>query len=135
MPDAPKHTAKRLAHTSQRGSEESALVKWIGIAVALTFALVFLLLPLINVFAQALSKGLAVYWNSLQEPDTRAAIRLTLIVAGITVPLNLVFGLAAAWCIAKFEFRGKALLITLIDLPFPVSPVVAGLMLVVLFGL
>jgi sulfate transport system permease protein len=102
--------------------------------VAVLFLSVFLLLPLVNVFAQALGKGLGPYWRSMAEPDTRAAIRLTLVVACISVPLNVVFGLAAAWAIAKFEFRGKALLVTLIDLPFSVSPVVAGLMLVLLFG-
>jgi len=120
---------------SQRGTEESPLAKWVLIAIALVFCFVFLLLPLLNVFAQALTKGLAHYWQSLAEPDSRAAIRLTLIVAAICVPLNVLFGLAAAWAIAKFEFRGKSLLITLIDLPFSVSPVVAGLMFVVLFGL
>jgi sulfate transport system permease protein len=96
---------------------------------------VFLLIPLANVFAQALAKGWAYYFRSLAEPDSWAAIRLTLLVAAITVPLNVLFGLAAAWAIAKFDFRGKSLLITLIDLPFSVSPVVAGLMFVVLFGL
>jgi sulfate transport system permease protein len=103
--------------------------------VALLFCLVFLLLPLLNVFAQALSKGVTVYWASLDHPDSRAAIGLTLLVAAISVPLNVLFGLAAAWAIAKFEFRGKSFLITLIDLPFSVSPVVAGLMLVVLLGM
>src|SRR5205814_4784644 len=87
------------------------------------------------VFAQALSKGATVYWQALSHPDSWAAIKLTLLIAVITVPLNVLFGLAAAWAIAKFEFRGKALLITLIDLPFSVSPVVAGLMFIVLFGL
>lgn len=110
-------------------------MKWLLIGVGLTFAGVFLLLPLLNVFVQALGKGVQVYWSSLLEPDTRSAIELTLTVAGICVPLNLVFGVAAAWAIAKFEFRGKALLITLIDLPFAISPVVSGLIFVVLFGL
>ena len=82
-----------------------------------------------------MAKGCAHYWQSLAQPESRAAIRLTLLVAAISVPLNVLFGLAAAWAIAKFEFRGKPLLITLIDLPFSVSPVVAGLMFVVLFGL
>jgi sulfate transport system permease protein len=120
---------------SQRGTEESPFVKWTLIAVALGFCLVFLLLPLANVFVQALAKGWAYYWSALSNPDSWSAIRLTLLVAGICVPLNVVFGLAAAWSIAKFDFRGKSLLITLIDLPFSVSPVVAGLMFVVLFGL
>src|SRR5213595_764416 len=126
---------RRVSRTqSQRGTEEPPLIKWALIAIALAFSLVFLLLPLVNVFAQAFSKGLHVYWNSLVEPDSWAAIRLTLIVAAITVPLNVLFGAAAAWAIAKFEFRGKSLLTTLIDLPFSVSPVVAGLMFVLLFG-
>jgi sulfate transport system permease protein len=120
---------------SQRGTEESPFVKWTLIAIALVFCLVFLLLPLVNVFAQAFAKGLVYYWNSLTEPDSWAAIRLTLFVATISVPMNVVFGMAAAWAIAKFEFKGKSILITLIDLPFSVSPVVAGLMYVVLFGL
>ena len=111
------------------------MVKWLLIGVAYAFLGVFLLLPLANVFAQALSNGFTFYLTSLTNPDTRAAIRLTLIVAAVCVPLNLVFGLAAAWAVAKFEFRGKSLLVTLIDLPFSVSPVVAGLIYVVMFGL
>ena len=110
-------------------------MKWFLIAIALAFCILFLLLPLVNVAAQALAKGWAFYWHSLTEPDSWAAIRLTLIVAAITVPLNVLFGMTAAWAIAKFEFRGKPILTTLIDLPFSVSPVVAGLMFVVLFGL
>ena len=119
---------------SQRGAEESSFFKWLLIGVALLFCLVFLLLTLVNVFAQAFSKGLGIYTAALTNADSRAAIKLSLLVTVITVPLNVMFGLAAAWCIAKFEFRGKALLITLIDLPFSVSPVVAGLMFIVLFG-
>src|SRR6266850_1592200 len=120
---------------SQRGTEEPPFIKWTLIAIALAFCVVFLVLPLANVFVQALAKGWDFYWASLTHQDSWAAIRLTLIVAAITVPLNVLFGLAAAWAIAKFKFRGKSLLITLIDLPFSVSPVVAGLMFVVLFGL
>jgi len=120
---------------SQRGTDESPFVKWTLITVALAFSAVFLLLPLLNVFGQALARGWTFYWSSLTDPDSWAAIRLTLIVAGIAVPLNVLFGLAAAWAIAKFKFRGKSILITMIDLPFSVSPVVAGLMFVVLFGL
>jgi sulfate transport system permease protein len=119
---------------SQRGTEEAPFVKWTLIVIALMFCLVFLLLPLVNVFAQAFQKGFAAYWAALANKDSWAAIRLTLIVAAITVPLNTIFGVVAAWAVAKFEFRGKSILITLIDLPFSVSPVVAGLMLVVLFG-
>ncbi len=120
---------------SLRGTEESPLVKWLLISIALGFCFVFLLLPLANVFAQALFKGCVYYANALADPDSLAAIRLTLLVAAITVPLNVLFGLAAAWAIAKFEFPAKSLLITLIDLPFSISPVVAGLMFVILFGL
>jgi len=128
-------TTRDAYEKSERGTEESPLVKWTLITIALVFCAVFLLIPLINVFAQALAKGLMYYRSALTHPDSVSAMRLTLLVAGIAVPLNVIFGLAAAWCIAKFEFRGKPMLITLIDLPFSVSPVVAGLMLVVLFGL
>ena len=119
---------------SQRGSDESAFAKWTLIAVALGFVAIFLFLPLVNVFYQALAMGWAFYKESVLDPNTIAAIKLTLFIAAISVPLNLVFGLAAAWAIAKFEFPGKPFLITLIDLPFAISPVVAGLMFVVLFG-
>nr|WP_010104824.1 sulfate ABC transporter permease subunit CysW [Verminephrobacter aporrectodeae] len=104
------------------------------IAAALAFMLLFLVLPLAAVFAEALRKGLGAYLAGLREPDAWSAIRLTLITALIAVPLNLVFGVAAAWCIAKYEFRGKAFLTTLVDLPFSVSPVVAGLVYVLVFG-
>ena len=127
--------AKAGASKSQRGTEESPIVKWLLISLALAFCFVFLLLPLVNVFAQALAKGFNYYWSSLDDPDSLAAIRLTVLTAAISVPLNVIFGLAAAWAIAKFDFRGKSILITLIDLPFSVSPVVAGLMFVLLFGL
>jgi sulfate transport system permease protein len=104
------------------------------IGIALTFMALFLLLPLATVFTQALAKGWQAYAQALVEPDAWQAIQLTLITAAIAVPFNLVFGVAAAWAIAKFDFRGKSLLITLIDLPFSVSPVVAGLVYVLLFG-
>lgn len=104
------------------------------IGAALAFSLVFLLLPLVNVFAQALSKGWAYYLAAMAHPDSWAAIKLTLLISAICVPLNVLFGLAASWAIAKFPFPGKSLLITLIDLPFSISPVVSGLMIVVLFG-
>jgi sulfate transport system permease protein len=112
----------------------SLAVQWGLILAAVLFSVVFLLLPLINVFAQAFAYGWKVYWAALKDPDTASAVRLTLIVAAISVPLNAVFGLAASWAIAKFEFRGKTLLLTLIDLPFAISPVVAGLLFVLLFG-
>lgn len=120
---------------SSRGIEESPVTKWLLVSIALAFAFVFLLLPLLNVAVQAFTHGWTHYCRSLTQPDTVAAIRLTLLVAAICVPLNVAFGLAAAWAIAKFEFPGKPILVTLIDLPFSVSPVVAGLMFVVLFGL
>src|SRR5262245_53511979 len=127
-------SARHATAKSERASEESPLAKWILTSIALAFVAVFLVLPLVNVFYQALSKGLAFYRESLLQEDSLAAIKLTLLVACISVPLNVVFGLAASWAIAKFEFPGKALFITLIDLPFAVSPVVAGLVFVVLFG-
>jgi sulfate transport system permease protein len=114
---------------------EPVTVRWLFIGVAVLFLVVFLFLPLAIVFTQAFSKGLAAYWASLRHPDTLAAIRVTLLTAGIAVPLNLVFGVVAAWAIGKFEFVGKSFLITLIDLPFSVSPVVSGLIYVLLFGL
>src|ERR1035437_2040602 len=127
---------RRAAYrASQRSTEESPVTKWTLITIALAFCFVFLLLPLANLSAQALTQGWVYYCKSMVEPDSLAAIHLTLIVAAISVPLNVLFGPAAAWAIAKFQFRGKTFLITLIDLPFSVSPVVAGLMLVVLFGL
>jgi sulfate/thiosulfate transport system permease protein len=109
-------------------------VRAILIATALAFLSLFLLLPLLAVFVEALRQGLGAYLVGITEPDALAAIRLTLLVAAIAVPLNLVFGIAAAWAIAKFEFKGKSLLTTLIDLPFSVSPVIAGLIYVLLFG-
>jgi sulfate transport system permease protein len=104
------------------------------IATAVAFLTLFLLAPLIVVFAEALQGGIAAYFDALADPDALASIRLTLLVAAISVPLNLVFGIAAAWCVAKFEFYGKSVLLTLIDLPFSISPVVAGLVYVLLFG-
>jgi sulfate transport system permease protein len=113
---------------------ESPWVRRTLIGVALVFLFLFLVLPLAAVFTEALRKGLDAYLEGLREPDAWSAIRLTLITAAIAVPLNLVFGVAAAWCIAKYEFRGKAFLTTLVDLPFSVSPVVAGLIYVLVFG-
>ena len=124
--------AYRAAATSP--TSEKPLARWVLMAVAFAFLGVFLLLPLIVVFDQALGKGIGHVFETLGDPDTLSAIRLTLLVAAIAVPLNLVFGIAAAWAIAKFEFRGKTFLITLIDLPFSVSPVISGLVYVLLFG-
>jgi sulfate transport system permease protein len=114
-----------------RGLEASRLLL---IAVALLFLGVFLVLPLLVVFVQALAKGVGAYFLAISDPTARASIKLTLLVAAIAVPCNLAFGVAAAWAIAKFEFRGKSTLITLIDLPFAVSPVIAGLVFILLFG-
>ena len=113
---------------------EPAWVRRVLIAVALAFLALFLFVPLVAVFAEALKKGVAVYLAAIVEPDALAAIRLTIVAAAISVPLNCVFGVAAAWAIAKFDFRGKNLLTTLIDLPFSVSPVIAGMVFVLLFG-
>lgn len=114
--------------------DETPLTRGVLIAVAVGFLLLFILLPLVAVFVEAFRRGLDHYLASFADPDTQAAVGLTLTVAAIAVPLNLVFGICAAWAIAKFEFPGKSLLITLIDLPFSVSPVVSGLVFVLLFG-
>ncbi|PBC12357.1 sulfate ABC transporter permease subunit CysW [Mesorhizobium sp. WSM3859] len=122
-------------HESQSAAvTESRPVRITLTTVTLVFLGIFLLLPLIIVFKEAFAKGVGAYFQSLGDADTRSAIRLTLLVAAISVPLNLVFGLSAAWAIAKFEFKGKAFLTTLIDLPFSVSPVISGLVYVLLFG-
>jgi sulfate transport system permease protein len=113
---------------------EPGPVRFVIIAITVMFLAVFVVLPLIVVFAQAFSKGIGAYFSALSDPEALSAIRLTLWVAAISVGLNLVFGLTAAWAIAKFDFRGKTLLISLIDLPFSVSPVIAGLVFVLLFG-
>ena len=117
-----------------RATGESRAVRWILIAIALTFLSLVLVVPLLLVFVQALSKGLPAYWEAIKEPDALSAAKLTLLIAAIAVPANLIFGVAAAWCISKFAFRGKHLLITLIDLPFAVSPVISGMIFVLLFG-
>ncbi len=124
---------KAAGHFTHR--RESVFTRWVLTGLALAFVAAFLLLPLVIVFALALEKGVAFYFEAIVEPDALASVRLTLLVAAISVPLNTVFGLAAAWCIAKFEFRGKNALIALIDLPFSVSPVISGLVFVLLFGL
>lgn len=109
-------------------------MKWSLISIAVLFLLLFLVLPLSAVLASAFERGIDVAWKAVTEPDALAALRLTLLTVAITVPLNAVFGVAAAWAITKFEFRGKAFLVTLIDLPFSVSPVVAGMVFVMLLG-
>jgi sulfate transport system permease protein len=127
LPSAPVALPEALA--------EPAWVRRALVTLALLFLSLFLFVPLAAVFAQALSKGLAVYWAAIADPDALSALRLTLIAAAVAVPANLVFGVAAAWAIAKFDFRGKHVLLTLIDLPFSVSPVIAGLIYVLIFGL
>ena len=119
---------------ARAATRETPLVKWLILGTALTFFMVFLLMPLIAVFVEALRKGWETYATALVDPDALSALRLTLLAAAIALPLNLVFGVCAAWAIAKFEFRGKHFLITLIDLPFSVSPVIAGLVYVLVFG-
>jgi len=130
-------TQLRVAYqqrTKPKAAQDRPFVRWAIISVAVAFLAIFIVLPLIAVFAQAFSKGFSAYAAALAEPDAQAAIRLTLIIAAISVTINLVFGLVAAWAIAKFEFTGKSLLVTFIDLPFSVSPVVSGLVFVLLFG-
>lgn len=126
-------SSKKISRV-QAGTTESAWVRYLLTGLALLFMALFLALPLAAVFTEALRSGLDAYWDALQDPDAWAAIRLTLITALVAVPLNLAFGIAAAWCIAKYEFKGKAFLTTLVDLPFSVSPVVAGLIYVLVFG-
>jgi len=111
------------------------IVQWLLVGVALLFLSLFLVSPLVAVFAEALDNGLGLYWESIKESDARSTIYITLTIAAIAVPLNTIFGLAAAWTITKFDFRGKNVLLTLIDIPFAVSPVISGLIFVLLFGL
>ena len=113
---------------------EPSLVRWTVTAVALAFVALFLVIPLVAVFGEALAKGWSAYRAAIVEPDALAALRLTLLAAAIAVPLNVVFGIAAGWTIGKFQFRGRHILMTLIDLPFAVSPVISGLVFVLLFG-
>jgi sulfate transport system permease protein len=126
--------AVRRRERTGRHLTEPRLVRWALTGIALLFLLLFLVLPLITVFVEAFSSGASAYVSAVREPDALAALRLTLLAAAIAVPANLVFGVAAAWAIAKFDFRGKQLLTTLIDLPFAVSPVIAGMIFVLLFG-
>jgi sulfate/thiosulfate transport system permease protein len=121
-------------YEARPATSEPAWLKWTIIGLSLVFFVLFLLLPFIAVFVEAFRRGWPVYIAALADPDALSAIRLTLLAAAIAVPLNLVFGIAAAWCIAKFDFRGKQLLTTFIDLPFSVSPVIAGLAYVLVFG-
>ena len=126
--------APAVIRRKQISVTEAPWVRYTLTGIALLFVLLFLVLPLAAVFTEALRKGLGAYLAALKEPDAWSAIQLTLVAAAIAVPLNLVFGVAAAWAIAKYEFRGKSVLTTLVDLPFSVSPVVAGLVYVLIFG-
>ena len=128
-------TNKAAGDIKRKVLTEPEAVRWLLTATVLLFLAFFLFLPLAAVFSQALEKGTAAYFAAIRQPDALAAIRLTLLTAAISVPLNLVFGISAAWSVAKFDFPGKSLLLTLIDLPFSVSPVISGLIYVLLFGL
>jgi sulfate transport system permease protein len=132
--------AGRVVHPrpTARGADATGEPAWVRrtlIGLALAFLALFLFVPLAAVFVQAFAKGFGVYWAALADADALSALKLTLLTAAISVPLNLVFGVAAAWCLAKFDFRGKNVLLTLIDLPFSVSPVIAGLIYLLIFGL
>ena len=129
----PKHDQTTLI-TADRATTEPRWVRYLLIGIAVVFVMLFLLLPLLFLMVGAFGNGVAFYLKSLTDEDTQHALFLTLLAAGIAVPVNIVFGLAASWCIAKYEFPGKSVLITLIDLPFAISPVVAGLLFVLLFG-
>jgi sulfate transport system permease protein len=129
----------RLSPASPAAVRSKALieprpVRWLLIAIALAFLGLFLLIPIVAIFVEAFRKGAGAYAAALIEPDALAAVRLTVLTAAVAVPLNVIFGISAAWCITKFKFRGKNLLITLIDLPFAVSPVISGMIFVLLFG-
>ncbi len=131
----PLAVREELATRPGRDTLFTVAVRWLLIAVSLVFLAGLLLAPLATVFATAFSHGLRAYLNAVMDPDTRSAIRLTLVSAAVVVPVNTLFGLAASWCIAKFEFRGKSFFLTLIDLPLAVSPVISGMLMVLLFGL
>jgi len=125
----------RASWLADRATTESAAIRWTLTGLVIGLLGLLLILPLIAIFAQALEKGVQIYLASFTEPDAIAAVHLTLLVAAIAVPLNVVFGLSASWAIAKFDFTGKQVLLTLIDLPFSVSPIISGLIYVLLFGL
>ena len=127
-------TALALRLQLQDATREPTVVRYVLIGIALLFFVSCLMLPLVLVFVEAFRQGSAVFFAALVEPDTLSAVKLTLLTAAVAVPLNVIFGVAAAWAVTKFRFKGKSILTTLIDLPFSVSPVIAGLMLVLLFG-
>src|ERR1051326_7497187 len=123
-------TTSTVARTTTRELTEPRAVRWAITAAVLAFLTLFLFVPLAVVFSSALAKGVGAYWSAVAEPDALAALRLTLLAAAIAVPCNVVFGVCAGWAVAKFQFRGKSLLTTLIDLPFAVSPVISGLLFI-----
>ncbi len=137
MPAAAVHSAPQNVPSArvQAATEDSPIVRWSLIAISVSFMALFVLIPLAAIFAEGLRKGWDTYLASFTDSHCLAAVRLTLLVTVIAVPLNLVFGLAASWAIAKFDFRGKSLLVTLIDLPFAVSPVVSGFIYMLVFGI
>ncbi|ACG73335.1 sulfate ABC transporter, inner membrane subunit CysW [Anaeromyxobacter sp. K] len=132
-PPAPRLAAPRPARP-RRATEDPPLVKWTLIVAALAFLAAFVLVPAAAVLWEALRGGAEVWWSAVSDPDALAAIRLTLLVAAIAVPLNAIFGIAAAWSVTRFRFRGKSVLVSLVDLPFGVSPVISGMVTVLLFG-
>ena len=134
MASAISRLGKGDGGAASRATTESWATRWLLILLAIVFLGFFLVVPLIEVFSKAFAEGWRLFASSIVEPETMSAIRLTLITAGIAVPLNILFGLASSWAIAKFDFRGKNFLITLIDLPFSVSPVISGMVFVLLFG-
>lgn len=127
-------TNRTVRETRSRVRRGSAAVRWLLIGIALLYLGLLLVVPLVAVFVQALDKGIQAYWDAIRHPETLAAIRLTLMTAAVAVPLNFFFGVAAAWALTRFRFPGKSLLVTLIDLPFTVSPVIAGLIFVLTYG-
>jgi sulfate/thiosulfate transport system permease protein len=127
------HTTDASQHATHLS--ETRVARWGLTAVALLFLGVFLVLPLAAIFAQAFASGLRAYWDAIAESEAQSAFRLTLLAAAVAVPLNTIFGIAAAWAVTRFSFPGKHLLVTLIDLPFAVSPVISGLVFVLLFGM
>ena len=132
--EQPLPSTKHSVPSKPIALQEPRLVRWTLTFIALAFLALFLVLPLVMIFITAFQKGWETYLASITHPDALSAIKLTLIVTLIVVPLNAIFGVAAAWCITKFQFRGKNILITLIDLPFAISPVIAGLVFILLFG-
>ncbi len=122
------------AHPPRRATEDAPAVRWSLTAIALLFLAAFVLVPAAAVVVEALRDGVALWWESLGDPDALAAVRLTLLVAALSVPLNALFGLAAAWSVTRFRWRGKSVLVSLVDLPFGVSPVISGMVTILLFG-